>query len=455
MTEPSLERIGRYEIVKTLGEGAMGRVLLARDPSLDRLVAIKTVRIQGLSTARVKSYLDRFQNEARAAARLKHPNVVQVHDVGEDSDAGPYLVFEYVQGKPLGDLLEPGGIRKLEEAVRIICGLAAGLDAAHAAGIFHRDVKPDNVLVADEGTVKLADFGVARLPEAELTQAGHFLGTPSYAAPEALARGDCTAKTDQFSLACVAFTTLTGERPFPGEGIAEVSHRVINEEPRSPLSLRPDLPEAVSEVLLRGLSKDPDARFASCGEFAMSLEAAALGLAPAASRGEPGKKMQVAFLTIALSLVAAGWIALTYTIGRGADAETPDAGVDAGGGDVERVAAPVIQPLTPPERDPATSSPRRSDAGAESSHDAAPATDAAADEPDASSKDREERIKELIDEARRLRDAADFPGARAKLDEVLRLDPSHPEARRMRQALPESASAPEPTSTHPDSASAP
>jgi len=446
VTDPSLERIGRYEIVRILGEGAMGRVLLARDPSLDRLVAVKTIRIQGLGEERVKAYLARFQNEARAAARLKHPNVVQVYDVGEDSDAGPYLVFEYVHGKPLGDMLGPGGIQKLEEGVRIVKGIAAALDAAHAAGIFHRDVKPDNVLVSEEGSVKLADFGVAHLSEAEMTMAGQFLGTPSYAAPEALARGECTAKTDQFSLAAVAFVILTGEKPFPGEGVAEVSHRVIHEAPRSPTSIRSDLPDAVADALLRGLAKDPDARYDSCGDLAAAVEAAALGHSAPPARAE-SRRVQVVLLTVALGLVASGWIALTYTIGRGAGNAGPDGGMDAGRAEVggDRVAAPVIQPIIPPTEESSDRDDpdhRRSDAGAEAPSDAAPAdaaapiTDAAA-ATDASGKDLDERVKDLLDEARRLADAGEAIAARAKLDEILRLDPGHPEARRLRDRLPD------------------
>ena len=177
------QRIGRYTIDRLIGAGAMGNVFLGRDPELDRAVAVKTVRVRDLAAEARQLYLDRFKNEARAAARLHHPNIVAVYDVGEDPDVGPYLVLEYVAGSSLKQLLTSRGPLTPEACVTLADQIGRAIDTAHAAGIIHRDIKPDNLLITPEGRAKLADFGVARVPDAALTREGQFLGTPCYAAP--------------------------------------------------------------------------------------------------------------------------------------------------------------------------------------------------------------------------------------------------------------------------------
>ena len=162
------QRIGRYTIDRLIGAGAMGNVFLGRDPELDRAVAVKTVRIRDLAAEARQLYLDRFKNEARAAARLHHPNIVAVYDVGEDPDVGPYLVLEYVAGSSLKQLLTSRGPLTPEASVTLADQIGRAIDTAHAAGIIHRDIKPDNLLITPEGRAKLADFGVARVPDAAL-----------------------------------------------------------------------------------------------------------------------------------------------------------------------------------------------------------------------------------------------------------------------------------------------
>lgn len=267
------ETIGRYRIERLLGQGAMGSVYLGVDPSLDRQVAIKTVKDLDLEESAKRRFLERFRNEARAAARLSHPSIVQVFDVGEDPDVGPYLVLEFVKGPSLKQVLRERGPLGATELVAVAHQLGEALDTAHAAGIIHRDVKPDNVLVGEDGRAKLADFGVARVPDAALTKEGQFLGTPCYAAPETLSEGRYGPRTDLFSFAAVLYELATGARAFPGDDAIAVAHAVIHDEPIPPTEVaHVELPAHLDEVILRGLSKNDEERFGSARELAMALE---------------------------------------------------------------------------------------------------------------------------------------------------------------------------------------
>ena len=262
--------IGRYRIERLLGRGAMGSVYLGRDTQLDRAVAIKTVRNLDLEEKRLKIFLDRFKNEARAAARLSHPTIVAVYDVGEDEHVGPYLVFEYVAGSTLKQILRSRGPMDPEAVVRLGRQIGAALDTAHRAGIIHRDVKPDNILVNPEGEAKLADFGVARVPDAALTKEGQFLGTPCYAAPETLASGVYGTATDLFSFAGVLYEAVSGVRVFPGDDAISVAHHVVHDVPDPPSVVAPSgarIPKDVDRVVMRGLAKEPSERY----ETAMQL----------------------------------------------------------------------------------------------------------------------------------------------------------------------------------------
>ena len=211
------KQIGRYTIDRLLGSGAMGFVFLGRDPELDRAVAVKTVRDLHMDPETLKLFLERFRNEARAAARLHHPNIVQVYDVGDDADLGPYLVFEYVAGSTLKQILRSRGALDALGVVRLAEEIGDALSLAHEHGIIHRDLKPDNLLVTPDGMTKLADFGIARIPNAALTREGQFLGTPCYAAPETLKLGEYGVRSDLFSFAAVLYEACAGARAFPGD----------------------------------------------------------------------------------------------------------------------------------------------------------------------------------------------------------------------------------------------
>ncbi len=284
--------IGRYLVSKQIGEGAMGRVYLASDPELGRQVAIKVLRLDTAGNAR-DAYIARFRNEARAAARLQHPNVVTVHDAGVDATLGPYLVYEFVAGQTLRGRISDGKLEP-KATIALARGIAAALDAMHATGIIHRDIKPDNILISPDGAVKVTDFGIARLPDAHLTREGQFLGTPAYAAPEAITRGVYTAKGDQFSLAAVLYECMCGIRPFPGDDAVAVSYSVANDKQPPPSKWVKDLPPLVDQCFERALSKKANERYHSAGEFAATLSAAfrgsaqvsALASAPLARRAQ-------------------------------------------------------------------------------------------------------------------------------------------------------------------------
>ncbi len=269
-TPAVVKRIGRYEVVHPLGQGGMGRVLLARDTVLGRLVALKLVREDlGLPPEARLELFDRMRHEARAAAALTHPNMVTLHDMGEEPSAGLYLVFEYVDGPTLRDRLRDGALEP-KEVGRLARELGDALATAHAAGVIHRDVKPENVLLPTTGA-KLADFGIARLPDSTLTRVGVVLGTPAYSAPESLQAGQFGPESDQFSLASTLYEALTGVRAFPGTDTLHVAARIANEEPAPIEPTTAYDARAVNAVMTRALSKDPKKRFASCSELGEAL----------------------------------------------------------------------------------------------------------------------------------------------------------------------------------------
>ncbi|MGH7282794.1 MAG: serine/threonine-protein kinase, partial [Polyangiaceae bacterium] len=203
------KRIGRYDVIRLLGQGGMGRVLLAKDTVLGREVAVKVVRDDlGLPPEMREALFLRMKQEARAAAAVSHPNFVTLHDMGEEADVGVFLVFEYVKGNTLRERIAKGPL-DADDVYKIARDVGAALDRAHEAGVIHRDVKPENVLISDTGP-KLTDFGIARLPDSTLTRAGSVLGTAAYSAPEALALAEFSSASDQFSLAATLYESFGG-----------------------------------------------------------------------------------------------------------------------------------------------------------------------------------------------------------------------------------------------------
>jgi serine/threonine protein kinase len=262
---------GRYSLGDVLGRGGMATVYLARDEELDRPVALKLLAGH---LADDPTFRDRFVREARLAAQLSHPNVVQIFDAGED-DGCPYIVMEYVQGKTLADELAERGTLDPDRVVDLALQVCGGLEQAHAAGLVHRDVKPGNLLLRDDGTVKIADFGIARAAETtRLTQMGSVLGTAAYLAPEQALGEEVTAEADIYSLGCVLYESLTGRTPYVFESLPELAlkHR---EEPIRPVrELRKEVPAALEAVVMRCLARNPDYRPASAAVLAADLASA-------------------------------------------------------------------------------------------------------------------------------------------------------------------------------------
>ncbi len=267
-----MEKLGRYNIIRVLGKGAMGMVYEARDPNLDRRVAIKTIKVDNLPEAAIVEYEARFRTEARSAARLQHPNIVSVYDSERHGDTA-YLVMEFVQGEDLKQHLDSGKRYTLEESLAILRDLLAALDYAHQQNIVHRDVKPANLLVEASGRVKLTDFGVARIQDSgEATRTkGSMVGTLKYMAPEQVQGLPIDARADLFSAGVVLYQLLTGKRPFDGDSEFAIIHQIISQQPPPPSSINAQLPAALDAVVARALAKDRAQRFTTAREFALAL----------------------------------------------------------------------------------------------------------------------------------------------------------------------------------------
>ena len=265
--------LGRYEVLEELGKGAMGVVYLARDPLIGRLVALKTFRAaQAMHGSELLEYRARFMREAQSAGILSHPNIVTIHDVVDSAEGGlTFIAMEYVRGTNLKELLLRGQALSLDQVVRITSQVADGLDYAHGKGVIHRDIKPANIIIDPQGQVKITDFGIARLETSDLTHEGQLLGTPNYMAPERILGHKVDLRTDIFSLGVVVYEMLTRQKPFQGENLTMVSHRIVYEGFAPPQQYAPGLPDGVVRILDRALQKEPEARYASAGELAREL----------------------------------------------------------------------------------------------------------------------------------------------------------------------------------------
>ena len=292
----SYQRIGRYEILGTLGQGAMGVVYLANDPLIDRQVALKTLRLD-LGPEAEAEFGTRFRREARAAGRLNHPAIVTVHDVGEDAETGLFFIaMEYVEGRDLRQILELEERLHPVEAARIVAEVALALDSAHRTGVVHRDIKPANIVLTPDGLPKIMDFGVARLESSNLTVEGQFVGTPSFMAPEQITGGTVDGRSDLFSLGVVLFYLLTGKRPFTGKNMHEITLKITQAPCPIPSTVRPELPAGFNPIVLKCLEKDPDKRFQTGGELADVLAAVVRSLpAYEPAPREPTRTTQATF----------------------------------------------------------------------------------------------------------------------------------------------------------------
>src|SRR3989440_2418836 len=269
---PTVTKAGRYEIVGELGRGAMGVVYKAVDPVIGRTVAVKTIRLseEGTGLSRPE-LLTRFQTEARAAGLLTHPNIVVVFDAGEE-DGLYYITMELVEGKSLQALLDDGHAFPLPRTLRIMEQTCSALQFAHERNVIHRDIKPANLMLTADDTVKVTDFGTAKILQfGTVQQTAHVMGTPSYMSPEQVKGRAVDGRSDIFSLGVMLYEMVTGEKPFPGQNITTVIYKIVNEEPVPPRQIDPSIHPGISAVVMRALAKDPDRRYQSCREMLEDL----------------------------------------------------------------------------------------------------------------------------------------------------------------------------------------
>jgi serine/threonine-protein kinase len=276
-----VESLGRYRIEKELGRGAMGRVFLAYDPTIDRRVAIKTIQIfASLPDADRAQARERFFREARSAGKLLHPGIVTIFDVGE-SDGVPYIAMEFVEGETLDAACREGELLPVPVVVALVSAAAEALAFAHERGIIHRDIKPANLMRVGDRAVKIMDFGLAKSQATSMTHDGALFGTPNYMSPEQV-RGDALdGRTDLFSLGVVTYEMLTGNKPFGGDSISSVLYRIVHEPPKYAPERLDRVAPPLTAFLERALAKDASDRFKDGGEFAAALRRAGLAAASA------------------------------------------------------------------------------------------------------------------------------------------------------------------------------
>jgi len=275
------QKIGRYEIIEEKGRGAMGAVYIARDPAMDRIVALKTIHSLALSGPQADEFRERFYREARAAGGLSHPGIVTIFDVGEQ-DGVPYLVMEFIEGRTLAEAAKNGQRFTFERVCEIGQQVAEALAYAHKHGVIHRDIKPANILLTSQEKYgverpKITDFGVAKLGAAQLTSTGQILGTPAFMPPEQFTGAPIDGRSDLFSLGVILYWMATGEYAFPGETVTAISYKVVNTEPVSPRKLNPAVPSAFDQIILKCLAKAPSDRYASGEDLAHDLAALLTG----------------------------------------------------------------------------------------------------------------------------------------------------------------------------------
>src|SRR3954447_16230994 len=312
-------KLGRYEIVDEIGKGAMGIVYLARDPLIGRLVALKTFRIgYSVKDQEMEQFRIRFMREAQSAGILTHPNIVTIHDVVESGDEGlAFIAMEYVRGTNLKLMLQGDQPLTFAGVLDIVAQVGEALDYAHANRVVHRDVKPANILITQEGRVKITDFGIARLDSSNLTQEGQLLGTPNYMAPEQIQGKEVDHRADLFSLGVVLYEMLTRHKPFQGENLTVVSHRIVYDQFTPPREYARDLPPGLERVLSRALEKDPGRRFQRAKEMIEELRRVVEASAP---RGDDLNETQSLSSTMALPPMAVPLPAAPASVPVGATA---------------------------------------------------------------------------------------------------------------------------------------
>jgi eukaryotic-like serine/threonine-protein kinase len=304
MGSTKARNFGRYEILAEVGCGAMGVVYQARDPKIDRLVAIKTILLANQDPAHESEFRERFFLEARAAGRLSHPGIVTIFDVGEDAETrAPYIVMEYVAGETLEKFLARTPKVSFAIAMQLAHELAEALDYAHTQQVVHRDIKPANIMITEDGRAKIADFGIAKLNLSNLTLAGDTIGTPAYMAPEQLEGESVDGRADLFSIGVILYAMLTGHRPFQGTSAVTVSFKVVHKDPVPPTAFDPDLPPDLDVVIARAMAKVPSQRYQTGREMAQDIEDLLQGYIPRSIARSPHHRTSASSPAFALQAI--------------------------------------------------------------------------------------------------------------------------------------------------------
>ena len=284
MTKTLPKKLGKYTITRILGKGAMGIVYEGTDPVIERQVAIKTIHKHLLEGEDGQALRDRFKREAQAAGRLMHHNIVAVYEYGEEQGL-PFIAMEYVKGRELKEYIAEQSRFEVAQIVDIMSQTLSAMAYVHAASVIHRDLKPANIILLDNGQVKVADFGIARVRDSSMTQIGAVMGTPSYMSPEQFMGQRTDKRADIFSLGVILYRLLTGEMPFPGEGVATIMQKVLNAPVEKPTTYNFDLPKGFDGVIKKALAKRPTDRFSCAEDFLVAIKAAADGTANDAEEG--------------------------------------------------------------------------------------------------------------------------------------------------------------------------
>jgi serine/threonine-protein kinase len=270
MAPATPEMIGKYEVRRQIGRGAMGVVYEGFDPVIERRVAIKTLRVELFEPSQLANVGARFKREAQSAGRLSHPHIVTIHDYGEHQGT-PYIVMEFMSGEELSRHLSRGTRLPLAEIVRLMSQLLGALSYAHEHKVIHRDIKPSNIFILEDGSLKVVDFSIARIEASELTDTGALLGTPAYMSPEQFLALPVDERSDIFSAGVILYELLTGDKPFTGS-VTTIMQKVLHQEPIEPSVLNPMLSPAWNAVTRRAMAKKPEARFASARQFAETIK---------------------------------------------------------------------------------------------------------------------------------------------------------------------------------------
>ena len=269
-----MSKLGRYEVLNELGKGAMGVVYLAKDPVIGRLVAVKTIRISqmGDDDSESREFRERFVREAQTAGILSHPNIVTIHDIGEDTESRTsFIAMEYIEGRNLKSLLGDKKKFNWDEIADLIAQIAEALDYAHRKGIIHRDIKPANIIQTTDGKIKITDFGIAKIASSNLTTTGQFLGTPNYMSPEQVSGAPVDGRSDIFSLGVVLYELLTNRKPFLGDNLTAISYKIVHEDFTPPAELSMEVPPEFNSIVARAMAKDPWNRYQRGKDLALAL----------------------------------------------------------------------------------------------------------------------------------------------------------------------------------------